>query len=111
MIEITDGYIGSFGRTFKPATAETLSAAIAAAAAFNSVSPEAIESELECGREVRWCKSPNHYYDHGFGVIRRRPAEPTPKPYTGRRCVVCGAPASMSASLGPACDEHYDDLS
>ena len=27
------------------------------------------------------------------------------------RCMRCGAVATMSASLGPACVEHYDDLS
>lgn len=28
-----------------------------------------------------------------------------------RRCLVCGAYADMNASFGPACPEHYDDLS
>jgi hypothetical protein len=27
------------------------------------------------------------------------------------RCVVCGGPADMNASRGPACQDHYDDLS
>lgn len=26
-------------------------------------------------------------------------------------CTTCGAPAEMHAALGPACAEHYDDLS
>lgn len=28
-----------------------------------------------------------------------------------RRCMVCGLPADMSASRGPTCQDHYDDLS
>lgn len=27
------------------------------------------------------------------------------------RCARCDAPATMTASLGPACADHYDDLS
>lgn len=27
------------------------------------------------------------------------------------RCMVCGGPADMNASRGPACQDHYDDLS
>ena len=30
---------------------------------------------------------------------------------TQRRCLICGAYADMNASFGPACAEHYDDLS
>ena len=26
-------------------------------------------------------------------------------------CMACGRPAQLQASLGPACDYHYDDLS
>ena len=29
--------------------------------------------------------------------------------YEGRRCIICGEPAEMSASLGPTCARHYDD--
>jgi hypothetical protein len=33
--------------------------------------------------------------------------------YTSARhyCITCGEPAYMAASLGPACAEHYDELS
>ena len=27
------------------------------------------------------------------------------------QCMACGRPAQLQASLGPACDYHYDDLS
>ncbi len=30
---------------------------------------------------------------------------------TPRRCLICGAYADMTASFGPACAEHYDELS
>ena len=30
---------------------------------------------------------------------------------TRRRCLICGAYADMTASFGPACAEHYDELS
>ena len=30
---------------------------------------------------------------------------------TRRRCLICGAYADMNASFGPACAEHYDELS
>ena len=28
-----------------------------------------------------------------------------------RRCQMCGRPADMAACLGPACADHFDDLS
>jgi hypothetical protein len=28
-----------------------------------------------------------------------------------RKCLRCGAPATMNASHGPACPDHYDELS
>lgn len=30
---------------------------------------------------------------------------------TRRRCLICGAYADMNASFGPACPDHYDELS
>jgi hypothetical protein len=34
-----------------------------------------------------------------------------PRPKAKKRCVGCGGPAEMNASLGPACPDCYDDLS
>jgi hypothetical protein len=34
-----------------------------------------------------------------------------PQPKAKKRCVGCGGPAEMNASLGPACPDCYDDLS
>ncbi len=44
------------------------------------------------------------------------PAEPKPRTArvatsTTATCIVCQGPATMSASLGAACLDHYDDLS
>ncbi|MBK8188913.1 MAG: hypothetical protein IPK79_00500 [Vampirovibrionales bacterium] len=109
--EITDGYVGSFGVTFKPATAETLAAAIEKAATMNNTTVPAIEFMLAGGATVRWCESPNYYYDHGYGVIRRKR---TPQPVKLVRCS-CGhsVPAAqvMNASLGTSCPDCYDRMS
>lgn len=43
-----------------------------------------------------------------------KPTPPTPivgATQSNRRCAICGAPAEMMASHGPACPEHYDELS
>jgi len=39
------------------------------------------------------------------------PAPSAARQRTQRRCLICGAYADMNASFGPACPEHYDDLS
>ncbi len=48
-------------------------------------------------------------------IVARQTAVTRPQPsgYRPSRCSYrgCTAPATMSASLGPSCDEHYDDLS
>src|SRR5690606_8895284 len=48
-----------------------------------------------------------------MAAARLAPIEPAPRQSrtTARRCAVCGAPAELAASLGPACPEHYDELS
>ena len=50
--EITDGYVGSFGETFKPATEQTLTEAIDAAAKLNKRTPEEIRQLLESGKPL-----------------------------------------------------------
>ena len=44
-------------------------------------------------------------------IMRRSTPKSTPSSYRPRRCMRCGAAAMMSASLGPACPDHYDELS
>jgi hypothetical protein len=109
--EITDGYIGSMGVTYKTATEESLNKVIAAAAKRNNVSAYAIAELLAAGNKIEWCDSPNYYYDHSAGVIRRKR---TAAPVQLVKCA-CGhsVPAGqvMSASLGTSCFDCYDRMS
>jgi len=109
--EITNGYVGSWGKTFESATEPTLAAAIDAAAKLNNTTPEGICRLLESGKPVVWCHSPNFYYDHSDGIIRLKR---TPKPSPVVKCD-CGhsVPAiqRMSASLGTSCPDCYDRMS
>lgn len=109
--EITDGYVGRLGKTYKPATEETLWSAIAAAAARTNQSSIEIAALLESGQPVAWCESPNYYYDHGLGIIRRK-RNLAPAPLVKCDCGHSVAPALvMRASLGTACPDCYDRMS
>lgn len=109
--EITDGYVGGFGKTFETATAETLAAAVGAAVQRSGQTEAAIVNMLAAGMSVEWCDSPNYYYDHGRGIIRRKRVSPPV------RLVKCSCGHSvprtqvMSASLGTSCPECYDRMS
>lgn len=109
--EITNGYIGSMGLTYKTATEETLNDAVAMAALRSGKTVGEIVKLLMDGIKVEWCDSPNHYYDHSTGIIRRKR---TPKPVQLVECD-CGhsVPRSqvMSASLGSSCFDCYDRMS
>lgn len=109
--EITDGFVGRMGVDYKTATEVTLSAAIEGAAKRNNKSVSEIVDYLVGGGAVAWCDSPNHYYDHGQGVIRPKRAA---KPIQLVRCD-CGhsVPRSqvMSASQGSSCPDCYDRMS
>lgn len=112
--EITSGYVGSLGKTYKTATDQTLSDAISAAIMYNSgkgFTTESIVKALDNGWSVAWRQSPNYYYDHSEGMIRRkRSAKPT-------EMVECDCGHSvprgqrMSASLGSSCPACYDRMS
>jgi hypothetical protein len=110
--EITDGYVGSFGISYKPAAVETLNAAIAAAARRNNVTEARVVEMLQNGVKVAWCDSPNYYYDHGVGYIRRKRASQPPPQLV--RCS-CGHSVErtlvMSASQGTSCPDCYDRMS
>lgn len=41
----------------------------------------------------------------------RATTPPEPRPTTPRACRICGEYAPMNAALGPACYEHFDELS
>jgi len=77
--EISNGYIGSMGMSFEPATDATLREAVRLAAKFNDVSEAEIEYRLEQNTLVPWRESPNFYYDHSYGIIRRKRTAPRPK--------------------------------
>lgn len=109
--EITNGYVGSMGKTYDTATEKTLTETISAAVEFNRTTTEEIIKNLESGNAVQWCKSPNYYYDHSYGVIRRKRIS---KPVEMVLCD-CGHEVRrglvMSASLGTSCPDCYDDMS
>lgn len=108
----TDGYVGSFGLTWKTPTAADLERCITGAMTVEGKTREQIVALLEAGQPVRWCQSPNYYYDHSYGRIgRKRTAPPVVELV---RCD-CGhkVPRSqrMSASLGTSCPACYDRMS
>lgn len=113
--QISNGYVGSLGVTFEAATDETLADAIRKAAVFNDTAEETIRALLESGATVKWCKSPNYYYDHSHGVICRKPQPRTPDYPDGRRlscgCTVYWKHEVMSASRGSSCFNCYDRMS
>ena len=83
--EITSGYVGSFGIIYKTATPDTLAEAVAAAAKRNGKTEAEIIAALESGAAIPWCDSPNYYYDHGTGYIRRKRS---PRPSVAVQSVV-----------------------
>ncbi len=109
--EITNGYVGSWGVNYNTATNETLRDAIAAAVKRSGKSEATIMAALDAGDSIAWCDSPNYYYDHGTGYIRRKRV---PRPVKLVRCD-CGhsvEPALvMSASRGTSCPDCYDRMS
>lgn len=109
--EITDGYVGSLGKTYKRATQESLAEAIEAAAKRLRKTPDEIIAFLDDGKAVAWCDSPNYYYDHSVGIIRRKRNLP---PVQLVACS-CGhsVPKSqvMNASMGTSCPDCYDRMS
>ena len=108
---MTDGYVGGMGKTWTTPTPETLEQAILGAMEIEKLSREEVEFLLENGKSMRWCKSPNYYYDHSYGVIGRKR---TPKPVEMVECD-CGHSVPrgqrMSASLGTSCPDCYDRMS
>lgn len=111
LFEVTDGYVGSMGTTYTRVSQDKLNAAVRAAELRNGKSNDEIVQMLLDGKPVTWCNSPNHYYDHGVGYIRRKRVS---QPVELVRCS-CGhsVPRSqvMSASLGTSCPDCYDDMS
>lgn len=109
--EITDGYVGDFGKTWETATDETLAQAISKAIRFTGKTNDEINSLLGAGKAINWCESLNFYYDHSYGMIRRKRDI---KPVELVTCS-CGHAVPkenvMIASLGTSCHDCYDDMS
>jgi len=109
---ISDGYIGESGRDWHtPTTRETERAIEKAMVIENKTRDEIIAIISQPGRGVRWCESPNFYYDHSYGLIGRKRTATPPEMV---RCT-CGhtVPRTqvMQASTGTACPDCYDDMS
>jgi hypothetical protein len=110
--EITDGHVGSWGVTWETATEETLRDAIDQAVTRNKTTMEKIVYYLQEGKNIGWCDSPNHYYDHGSGIIRRKQAPKAPEKLVKCSCGHSVPRAQvMSASLGSSCPDCYDRMS
>lgn len=109
--EITDGYIGSFGKVFEAATHETFMRTMEKAAAFNNVLESVIIDDLLNGKQIKWRQSANYTYDHSHGVIRRKAA---PRIVKMVKCT-CGHSVPsvqvMSTGRGTACLDCYDRMS
>lgn len=108
---MSTGYVGSMGQTWKTPTQDDFEKAITGAMEVEGKTREEIIALLESGKSVKWCKSPNFYYDHSYGKIGRKRSAP---PVEMVRCD-CGhivpTAQSMSASLGTSCPDCYDKMS
>ena len=107
----SDGYVGGMGVDYKTPTQDDLEAAIIGAMEIEKKSREEIVEILESGKPVRWCKSPNYYYDHSYGKIGTKRA---PKPVVEIKCD-CGHTVEkslvMNANFGTSCPDCYDRMS
>ena len=108
---MTDGYVGSMGKSWKTPSQADLERAIAGAMEIGGMTREKVIMALESGRSAKWCKSPNFYYDHSYGVIGRRRDAPT---VVMVQCD-CGHSVPqgqrMNASTGTSCPDCYDGMS
>lgn len=109
------GYIGSMGTTWKTPTQDDLEKALLGAMKIEGKNREEIVAILESGGQVRWCTSPNFYYDHSYGKIGTK-QEPKKLDYPNGRKLDCGCTVYyqsevMSASMGTSCQNCYDRMS
>lgn len=111
-IQITDGYAGMLGKQYHaPKNMDELNETILAAAKFNQKSEAETREMIESGQQVKWCESPNYYYDHSHGTIGLKP-KPVKIEMVKCDCgcsVPCGS--VMSASMGKSCPDCYDRMS
>lgn len=108
---MTNGYVGSMGKSWKIPTQDDLERAIAGAMEIEGKTREEIITILDSGKAVKWCKSPNFFYDHSYGVIGRKRSISSVEMikcdcgHTVQRALV------MSSSQGISCPDCYDTMS
>ena len=114
--EMTSGYAGSMGLTWKPVDQETANEALDRAALFlgypNRAALEVILNDGRCLPAKTGKQSPNYYYDHGMEMIRSTNSTP-PKIEMVKCSCGCTIPRSqvMNASIGTSCPDCYDRMS
>lgn len=108
---MTIGYVGSWGKSWNTPTAEELETAIVGAMESEGKTREQIVAILESGKAVKWCKSPNYYYDHSWGVIGRKKSAPKVEMLECDCGHTVPAGQRMSASRGISCPDCYDRMS
>jgi hypothetical protein len=113
--EMTSGYVGSMGMSWKQVDEATANTALDQAAAFEKIDRIELEKLLNGGRGAAaktGKQSPNYYYDHGMEMIRS--TNRTAPKIEMKKCA-CGhtVPASvvMSTSTGSSCPDCYDRMS
>lgn len=113
--EITSGYIGSMGMTWKIVDEATANDALDRAAEFEKIDRNELVKLLNDGRGAAaktGKRSPNYYYDHGMEMIRS-----TNRTEQKTEMVKCSCGHSvprgsvMSASMGSSCPDCYDRMS
>jgi len=106
-----DGYVTSYGFMWKEVTEEVYEKLMVGAMDIEGKTRKQIKDMLENGQSVRWCESPNFFYDHSYGVIE------IPKKEEIEVMVMCDCGHEvpqgqrMSASLGSSCPDCYDEMS
>lgn len=109
-LRISNGYVGALGLDWHTPSQDELEKAIIGAMQIYNLPRAEIEAAI-CTIMVKWCESPNFYYDHSYGRIG-----PVPKPVAVDmvKCD-CGhtipRALRMSASLGSSCPACYDRMS
>ena len=108
---ITNGYVCSMGKSYHTPSQDELDEAVLGAMRLSGKTREQILADLESGKKIQWCESPNFYYDHSYGFIGRRKGT---APVEMVQCD-CGHSVTrgqrMSASLGTSCPDCYDRMS
>lgn len=103
--EYTDGYVGSFGRSYKPVTAENQDSLVSQAAEFNQITEADVIEKLKT-QPVRFGQSANFYYDHSYAEIRPVSAPQAPP---ASKCSECGTPTSKSCLMDGMCPDCWHD--